>query len=45
MVLEDNVFAEGISPDAIQRELAVEEMDHYRKPFRNPGEDRRLTSS
>lgn len=45
MVLEDNVFVEGMLPGAIQRELTVEEMDHYRKPFRNPGEDRRPTLS
>ncbi len=45
VVLENNVFVEGMLPGAIQRELRAEEMDHYRRPFRNPGEDRRPTLS
>jgi len=45
MVLEDNIFVELMLPGAIQRELSAEEMDQYRRPFRNPGEDRRPTLS
>jgi haloalkane dehalogenase len=45
MVLEQNIFVEAMLPGAIQRKLSPEEMDHYRKPFRNPGEDRRPTLS
>ena len=29
----------------MRRQLSDEEMDHYRRPFRNPGEDRRPTLS
>jgi haloalkane dehalogenase len=43
MVLEDNVFIEKILPAAVLRQLTDEEMDHYRRPFRNAGEDRRPT--
>ena len=39
MVLEQNLFVETVLPGAIQRTLSDEEMDHYRQPFRNPGED------
>jgi haloalkane dehalogenase len=45
MVLEQNIFVEGVLPGAIQRRLSDEEMDHYRAPFVNPGEDRRPTLS
>jgi haloalkane dehalogenase len=45
MVLEQNIFVEGVLPGGIQRQLSDEEMDHYRAPFRNPGEDRRPTLS
>lgn len=45
IVLEHNMFVEGMLPGAIQRELTAEEMDHYRRPFRDPGEDRRPTLS
>jgi haloalkane dehalogenase len=45
MVLEQNLFVEGVLPGSIQRKLTDEEMDHYREPFRNPGEDRRPTLS
>ncbi len=41
IVLEKNVFVERILPSSIIRELSDEEMDEYRRPFRNPGEDRR----
>jgi haloalkane dehalogenase len=45
MVLDNNMFVEAVLPGAIQRTLTDAEMDHYRKPFRNPGEDRRPTLS
>jgi haloalkane dehalogenase len=45
IVLEDNMFVEGVLPATIQRTLSDEEMDHYRQPFRTPGEDRRPTLS
>jgi len=45
MVLEQNVFVEQVLPASVRRALTDEEMDHYRKPFRNPGEDRRPTLS
>jgi haloalkane dehalogenase len=43
MVLEDNVFIEQVLPGTIIRSLADEEMTEYRRPFLNPGEDRRPT--
>lgn len=43
MVLENNMFVEGILPGAIMRQLTDEEMNEYRKPFANAGEDRRPT--
>ena len=45
MVLDKNIFVERVLPGSIQRQLTEEEMDHYREPFRNPGEDRRPTLS
>jgi haloalkane dehalogenase len=45
MVLEHNVFIEEVLPAQILRQLSDEEMDHYRAPFVNPGEDRRPTLS
>ena len=45
MVLDKNIFVERVLPSSIQRQLTDEEMDHYREPFRNPGEDRRPTLS
>jgi len=45
MVLEKNIFVERVLPGSIQRQLTDEEMDHYREPFRNAGEDRRPTLS
>jgi len=41
MVLEENIFIEKILPQATARQLTEEELDHYRKPFRNAGEARR----
>ncbi len=43
MVLEQNLFIEGVLPTSIMRKLSDEEMNAYRKPFANPGEDRRPT--
>lgn len=43
MVLEKNIFIERILPGSILRKLAPEEMEAYRRPFREPGEDRRPT--
>jgi haloalkane dehalogenase len=43
IVLEKNVFVERILPASIMRQLSDDEMDEYRRPFRNPGEDRRPT--
>jgi haloalkane dehalogenase len=45
MVLEQNIFVEGVLPGAIRRRLSDAEMDHYRRPFANVGEDRRPTLS
>ena len=41
LVLERNLFIEGILPNAILRELTPEEHDVYRAPWRHPGESRR----
>jgi haloalkane dehalogenase len=43
MVLENNVFVEGVLPGSILRQLTEAEMAEYRRPFMNPGEDRRPT--
>ncbi len=43
MVLAKNVFVERILPASVLRGLTTEEMDHYREPFREPGEGRRPT--
>lgn len=45
MVLEQNAFIDGVLPASVMRTLSEEEMDHYRQPFLNPGEDRRPTLS
>lgn len=45
IVLQDNIFIEGVVPATVLRALSDEEMDHYRGPFRYPGEDRRPTLS
>jgi haloalkane dehalogenase len=41
MVLQQNIFIETILPQAIIRQLTDEELNHYRSPFRDPGENRR----
>ena len=43
MVLEDNVFVEQVLPGAVLRDLSEAEMTVYRRPFQQPGEDRRPT--
>ena len=43
MVLEKNTFVERVLPGSILRDLTDEEMDVYRLPFKNSGEDRRPT--
>ncbi|WP_109993386.1 haloalkane dehalogenase [Salinisphaera sp. LB1] len=41
--LKKNVFVERVLPTSILRELSDEEMDEYRRPFREQGEGRRPT--
>ena len=43
MILERNLFVEAVLPASIRRRLTDEEMAEYRRPFSNPGEDRRPT--
>jgi haloalkane dehalogenase len=43
MVLENNVFVERVLPGSIIRDLSEEEMNVYRRPFAQAGEDRRPT--
>ena len=43
MVLARNIFVERVLPGSVLRELAPEEMEVYRRPFREPGESRRPT--
>jgi len=43
MVLQDNMFIEGVLPAGMFRRLRDEEMAEYRRPFLTPGEDRRPT--
>ena len=43
MVLEKNVFVERVLPGSVLRELSEEEMEVYRRPFLQAGEDRRPT--
>jgi haloalkane dehalogenase len=43
MVLRDNVFVEKLLPGRIIRQLTEAEMTVYRRPYLNPGEDRRPT--
>jgi haloalkane dehalogenase len=45
MVLDRNIFVERVLPSSILRTLTEEEMGEYRRPFLNPGEDRRPTLS
>jgi haloalkane dehalogenase len=43
VVLQKNVFVERVLPKSILREFTAEEMDAYRAPFLQAGEDRRPT--
>jgi len=43
MVLEQNIFVEGVLPGSILRKLEPAEMEEYRRPFAEPGEARRPT--
>ena len=44
-MLDKNIFVERVLPSSIMRELTEEEMNEYRRPFLNSGEDRRPTLS
>ncbi len=43
LILDKNIFVERVLPSSIIRPLTDEEMDHYRAPFKDPGEGRRPT--
>lgn len=43
MVLQKNVFVEKVLPGSVLRVLSDAEMEVYRRPFAEPGEDRRPT--
>ncbi len=43
LVLEQNFFVENMLPRTTLRTLTTEEMEHYRRPFAEPGEGRRPT--
>lgn len=43
MVLDKNTFVERVLPGSVIRPLTDEEMGHYRRPYLQPGEDRRPT--
>lgn len=43
MVLEKNIFVERVLPGSVLRGLSDAEMAVYRRPFAEPGEDRRPT--
>jgi haloalkane dehalogenase len=43
LVLGENYFVENILPAMTLRDLTEEEMNEYRRPYKNPGEDRRPT--
>ena len=45
LILDKNYFIELVLPNSVIRELTPSEMDGYRRPFLNPGEDRRPTLS
>lgn len=45
LILERNLFIEAVLPGSILRSLTTEEMAEYRRPFAQPGEDRRPTLS
>ena len=43
MVRDKNMFVERVLPGSVLRDLTEDEMNVYRRPFLNPGEDRRPT--
>jgi haloalkane dehalogenase len=43
VILEKNIFVERVLPGSILRDLTDDEMEQYRAPFKNIGEDRRPT--
>jgi haloalkane dehalogenase len=43
MVLEKNIFVDRVLPASVLRELTDDEMAVYRRPYLEPGEDRRPT--
>jgi haloalkane dehalogenase len=43
LILDKNYFIELVLPNSVIRELTPSEMDVYRRPFLNSGEDRRPT--
>lgn len=43
MILEKNLFVERVLPGSVIRPLTDDEMTEYRRPFIDPGEDRRPT--
>ncbi len=43
MILDKNLFVEAVLPGSILRKLTDAEMDVYRRPFKDAGEDRRPT--
>ncbi|MDX1566765.1 MAG: haloalkane dehalogenase, partial [Longimicrobiales bacterium] len=43
IILEKNVFVERILPSSVLRDLTEEEMEVYRRPYRQKGESRRPT--
>ena len=43
MVLEKNIFVERVLPESVLRKLTDGEMAVYRRPYLDPGEDRRPT--
>jgi haloalkane dehalogenase len=45
MVLEKNIFIEKVLPGSVLRGLSEDEMAVYRRPYLEPGEDRRPTLS
>ena len=45
LILNKNIFIEGVLPNSIIRKLNTEEMAIYREPFLKSGEDRRPTLS
>ena len=43
MILQKNMFVERVLPGSVIRKMSDDEMAEYRRPFANPGEDRRPT--